>query len=91
MKMKSGTWISVMLALVLAGCSQAGTGDETDLANESAAEVTATEPGPANLGDTAQNAPADDGISTTMPVPGTDTPEHIVVNNDVGPNELDGL
>lgn len=91
MKMKPGAALVGLLALGLAACSQAGTGNEADSANQSEGEVTATEPGPASAGNAAVTAPADDGVSSTMPVPGTNTPEHIVVNNDVGPNELDGL
>jgi len=91
MRMNPGVAAGALLVLGIAGCGQAGTGNGADPANEPAGEVTATEPGPASPGNTVQAAPADDGVSTTMPVPGTNTPEHIVVNNEVGPNALDGL
>ena len=89
MGMKPGAAIMALLAAGLAACNQAGT--DNGAANEAANEVNATEPGPANLGETGEGAGADNGISTTMPVPGTNTPEHVVVNNDAAPNALDGL
>ncbi|MFP5329925.1 MAG: hypothetical protein ACLGHC_07300 [Alphaproteobacteria bacterium] len=83
--------LGILLALGLGACGQAGSGNESMPANETAAQADPAMPGTAEPGDLENAAPADNGISSTMPVPGTNTPEHIVVNNDVDPNAIDGL
>ena len=89
MGVKHGATVAALLAL--AACTQSGTENQAASPNESAGEVTAAEPGTESPRNAAETAPSDNGVSTTMPVPGTNTPEHIVVDNEVGPNELDGL
>lgn len=89
MGVKHGATVAALLAL--AACTQSGTENEAASLNESDRQATAAVPDADSSSDAAETAPSDNGVSTTMPVPGTNTPEHIVVNNRVGPNELDGL
>jgi hypothetical protein len=78
------TWTVVGL-IALAGCSQGQT-------NQSQAEADNGTVQPANSGSVdaetgaPEAAPQPDSLSSGMPVPGTNTPEHIVVNDDSGTN-----
>ena len=79
--------VLVLAMLALAAC------DRSESADNLSAETSqnGTQPGPANgpaatsAGNEASGAP--DVASSGMPVPGTNTPEHIVVNEDADNNK----
>lgn len=88
MKLTRSTAIAALGTFALAACSQAETNNQVAAdtapaaapgANDAAANVTnaAGSDSPAGTG-----APASTSVSSGMPVPGTNTPEHIVVNED---------
>lgn len=91
MTARASNALTILLALGLGACGQAGSGNESMTANETAGQAEPAPPGMAEPDGAGNAAPADNGLSSTMPVPGTNTPEHIVVNNDADPNAIDGL
>lgn len=74
----------VPLTAVFAACGQVEPSNQAVEANAPASEVTATDAGATNANDKAQ--PSENETSSGMPVPGTNTPEHFVVNEDSGHN-----
>jgi hypothetical protein len=72
---------------MIAACNRTPANNETAEQNLTGPEVTATTTGSTTEQMGATNAPgtaqpSDNDVSSGMPVPGTNTPEHIVVNED---------
>lgn len=83
--MTSGTWKIPLVALGTAACAESeGANNQSEAGTTmNAIEVGAASGSTATSGgNAAAGAPAED--SSGMPVPGTSTPEHIVVNEDAG-------
>lgn len=78
-------WLAIAVAAGLAACSRTETESQASLDNGPLPE--GSETGrvavPANqTNSTATAQPSEPAVSSGMPVPGTNTPEHVVVNED---------
>lgn len=84
------TLVAVGLLLSLAACGRPESNNQADETNVAAPESrgTAEEMNAANAPATAGSNTS--GVSTGMPVPGTNTPEHIVINEDTSQNNTNG-
>ncbi len=74
-------WLTTTASALLSACTQTGGNNEAAnenlIANERAPEVDA-----GNASNAGGSSTLGESASTGMPVPGTNTPEHIVVNSD---------
>lgn len=74
-------WLTTTAFALLSACTQTGGNDEA--ANENLiANARAQEVAAANASSAAGSSTLGESASSGMPVPGTNTPEHIVVNSD---------
>ena len=79
--------------LALGACSQSATDNQTAAANASATERVGKDVAGAvtnaagSESSTGTSAPGSASVSIGMPVPGTHTPEHVVVNAEGAPTE----
>lgn len=84
--MRSTVQIATLAAALFAtgGCSRSDSSEQQAPANESAAVPGAATNDSAVTSANASNEAPTGQVSSGMPVPGTNTPEHVVVNSDSG-------